>query len=134
VGLSAFSTYGGNPLACAAGVAVAAAFDDDNLLENVVARGAQLKAGLEKLQADSRFAGLIKEVRGQGLLLGLELSASGVGTFPTAVDVVGSATQEGLLLVPAGPKVVRFVPPLVVTAPEVDAALAAFEKALLKHV
>jgi len=128
------STYGGNPLACAAGVAVAAAFDDDNLLENVVARGAQLKAGLEKLQADSRFAGLIKEVRGQGLLLGLELSASGVGTFPTAGDVVGSATQEGLLLVPAGPKVVRFVPPLVVTAPEVDAALAAFEKALLKHV
>lgn len=44
------STYGGNPLACAAGVAVAAAFDDDGLLENVVARGAQLKAGLEKLQ------------------------------------------------------------------------------------
>jgi acetylornithine aminotransferase len=85
-------------------------------------------------KADGRFAGLIKEVRGQGLLLGLELHASGVGTFPTAGEVVGSATQEGLLLVPAGPKVVRFVPPLVVTAAEVDAALAAFEKALLKHV
>lgn len=46
---------------------------------------------------------------------------------------VGTAIEEGLLLVPAGPSVVRFVPPLVVTAAEVDTALAAFTRALLKH-
>jgi acetylornithine aminotransferase len=50
------STYGGNPLACAAGMAVAKAFDQDGLLENVVARGAQLKAGLEKLQVPFKKA------------------------------------------------------------------------------
>ena len=87
-------------------------------------------------QADSRFASLISEVRGQGLLLGLVLNSSGEenDAYPTAGEVVGSATQEGLLLVPAGPKVVRFVPPLVVNEQEVDDALVAFEKALLKHV
>jgi acetylornithine/succinyldiaminopimelate/putrescine aminotransferase len=188
------STYGGNPLACAAGMAVTRAFDEDGLLENVQARGAQLRSGLEMFkvklyylrmcifasinleidffsgsrfmqcglylssfslelylfpllflffyhgcndQADSRFAGLISEIRGEGLLLGLVLNSSSgeeQDKFPTAGEVVGSATQEGLLLVPAGPKVVRFVPPLVVTQKEVDEALVAFEKALLKHV
>lgn len=65
------------------------------------------------------------------MILGLELSATaGV----TAAQLVGSATEEGLLLVPAGPTVVRFVPPLVVTEADVANALLALEKALLKHV
>ena len=126
------STYGGNPLACAAGMAVARAFDEEGLLANVGARGAQLRAGLEALAADPAFAGVLTAVRGWGLIVGVELAdAPGV---PTAGEVVGSATAEGLLLVPAGPKVVRFVPPLVVTEAEVDQALAAFGRALEKHV
>lgn len=126
------TTYGGNPLACAAGLAVAHAIDEEGLVENAAARGAQLKAGLEALAAQPRFAPLVKDVRGRGLILGLELSSA--EGAPTAGEVVGSATAEGLLLVPAGPKVVRFVPPLVVSEKEIDAALEKFETALAKHI
>ena len=66
-------------------------------------------------------------MRGWGLINGLELQAD----IPlTAADVVKAAIDEGLLLVPAGPKVVRFVPPLIVTEAEVDTALEAVEKAI----
>jgi len=110
------STYGGNPLACAAGNAVMRAFEEDGLLENVRARGAQLRAGLEALSS----TGVVKEVRGWGLILGLELTEE-CGFM--AADVVGKLTEAGMLTVPAGPRVVRFVPPLVVTEKEVDKAL-----------
>ena len=111
------STYGGNPLACAAGNAVMDAFEERSLIANVKARGAQLKKGLEDLQAAS---GVITEVRGWGLILGLELTeASGI----LARDVVGKLTEAGMLTVPAGDRVVRFVPPLVVTEAEVNLAI-----------
>ena len=111
------STYGGNPLACAAGNAVMDAFDQDGLLENVQLRGAQLRAGLERLAGAS---GCVKEVRGWGLIVGMELTeACGF----VASDVVGRLMAEGMLTVPAGQRVVRFVPPLVVSEAEVDEAL-----------
>ena len=112
------STYGGNPLACAAGNAVMRAFAEDGLLANVNERGAQLRAGLEALAAST---GVVKEVRGWGLILGMELTEE-CGFL--AGDVVGKLTEAGMLTVPAGLRVVRFVPPLVVTAQEVDGALA----------
>ena len=112
------STYGGNPLACAAGNAVMRAFAEDGLLANVNERGAQLRAGLEALAAST---GVVKEVRGWGLILGMELTEE-CGFL--AGDVVGKLTEAGMLTVPAGLRVVRFVPPLVVTAQEVDEALA----------
>lgn len=122
------STYGGNPLACAAGNAVARAMDSEGLVRNAELRGEQLRRGLEALAADERFAGMVHEVRGWGLITGLELRAScGV----TAGELVGKATDQGLLLVPAGTHVVRFVPPLVVTEANVDEALKRFEAALL---
>jgi 4-aminobutyrate aminotransferase-like enzyme len=58
------STFGGNPLACAAGLAVGKVIDDQGLLANVDARGNQLRSGLEKLRNDTRFSGLVKDVRG----------------------------------------------------------------------
>ena len=67
------TTYGGNPLACAAALAVARAVDDDGLVANAAARGAQLEAGLRAM--GDKYAGKITEVRGRGLLLGLELSS-----------------------------------------------------------
>ena len=112
------TTYGGNPLACAAGLAVAAAVDDDGLVDNARDRGAQLEAGLKQLAAD--HAGKISEVRGLGLLLGIELDPALGG----AAKFVQAAADRGLLLVPAGVDVVRFVPPLVVTAAQIDKALA----------
>ena len=82
------STFGGNPLACAAGMAVAEAIDGENILENVESRGEQLRAGLRALQEDPAMGGLIKDVRGWGLIVGVELN---VATGVTAGELVGSA-------------------------------------------
>ena len=111
------TTYGGNPLACAAGLAVAAAIDDDGLVANAAARGAQLKAGLAAMAA--KHPSKVADVRGLGLLLGLELAPELGG----AAKFVQAASDKGLLLVPAGADVVRFVPPLVVSSAEIDDAL-----------
>jgi acetylornithine aminotransferase len=119
------STFGGNPFACAVSLAVCHTLERENLLANVQARGEQLRTGLTQLS--HKFPALIAEVRGWGLIDGLELSAD--STF-TAADVVKVAIQEGVLLVPAGLKVLRFVPPLIVTAEEIDRALTAVDRAL----
>jgi acetylornithine aminotransferase len=84
-----------------------------------------LKAGLNKLAA--AYPHLIAEVRGWGLIVGMELQAD---IELTSADIVNSAIAAGVLLVPAGPKVLRFVPPLIVTSAEVDRALLAVESAL----
>lgn len=119
------STFGGNPLACAAALTVCQTIERDHLLENAQARGEQLRAGLKEIP--NQYAGLVKEVRGWGLINGLEIEAESPITAP---DIVKAAIAEGLLLVPAGPKVVRFVPPLIVSAEEIDQALAAINRAL----
>jgi acetylornithine/N-succinyldiaminopimelate aminotransferase len=119
------STFGGNPLACAAALAVCHTIEQEHLLENVQARGEQLRAGLRAIA--QTYPTLITEIRGWGLINGMELHAD---TPLTAADIIKAAMAEGLLLVPAGPKVLRFVPPLIVTAEEVDQALQAVAKAL----
>jgi len=121
------STYGGNPLACAAGLTVAAAFDEDGLLENVQARSAQFHQAAAALQA--KYPALIQEVRGWGLINGIELKES---SGLTASTVTQALMEAGLLVVPAGPQVVRFVPPLVVTEADVTAAMQMLEAALVK--
>ncbi len=119
------STFGGNPFACAVALTVCQTLDSDNLLQNVEARGEQLRTGLQAIA--SKYPNQITEVRGWGLINGMELAAD---TQLTAADVVKSGMDQGLLLVPAGPKVVRFVPPLIVTEAEVDVALQAVDKAM----
>jgi acetylornithine/N-succinyldiaminopimelate aminotransferase len=119
------STFGGNPFACGVALAVCQTLEKENILQNVVERGAQLRAGLKAIA--SKYPNQIIDIRGWGLINGMELSAD----IPqTAADIVNKAIQEGLLLVPAGPKVVRFVPPLIVTEAEVNRALQAVEKAI----
>ena len=122
------STYGGNPLACAAGLAVMGAFEKDDLLGNVQVRGAQLRAGLDAM-ADRLGGDVVKEVRGWGLIMGVELATD---TAFSAADVSAAVLEAGMLTVPAGPKVVRLVPPLVVSEAQVDDALAMLEAALVK--
>jgi predicted acetylornithine/succinylornithine family transaminase len=109
------STFGGNPVACAAACAVVEAIDD-TLLENVAARGEQLAAGLASL------AGVV-QVRGRGLLLAAVLDRS-------AGDLVEAARELGLLVLTAGPDVLRLLPPLPVTEGEVDEALGLLARAL----
>lgn len=118
------STFGGNPLATAAALTVCETLEKENLLENVRDRGQQLRTGLRELAA--AYPQLIAEVRGWGLINGLELQPD---PPLTAAEVVKAAISEGLLLVPAGPKVVRFVPPLIVSAAEIDMALGALSRA-----
>ena len=121
------STFGGNPLACAAGLAVARTLTKDNILANVRDRGEQLRTKLQGII--DRYPHLFVEVRGWGLINGLELQAD-IST--TAGDLVNAGIEEGLLLVPAGPKVLRFVPPLIVTEAEIDLAVGILEKAISK--
>jgi len=119
------STFGGNPLACAAGLAVAAAVEEEGLVENARSRGDQLRRLLRELGKD--FPGVITDVRGWGLIDGVELSPS---SAPTAAEVAKRCLSEGLLVVPAGLHVVRFVPPLVCTSEDVERAVGSFRKAL----
>jgi len=123
------STYGGNPLACAAGLAVAEYLSEHDILANVQARGEQLAEKLADIA--SRYPSVLGEVRGWGLLRGVVIKED---AGCTAAELVGDAMEEGLLLVAAGPSVVRFVPPLVVKESEVEEALSRFEKAIAKRV
>ncbi|MEH2110744.1 aspartate aminotransferase family protein [Nostoc sp.] len=119
------STFGGNPFVCGVALSVCQTLERENILQNVQDRGEQLRSGLRAIAA--KYPQHISEVRGWGLINGLELRAD-IGL--TAADVVNAAIKEGVLLVPAGPKVVRFVPPLIVTEAEVNTALQAVDQAI----
>ncbi|MDJ0509704.1 MAG: aspartate aminotransferase family protein [Crocosphaera sp.] len=121
------STFGGNPLACAAALTVLKTIEKDNLLQNVQARGEQLRSRLRAMaQKDPT---LFTDVRGWGLINGMEINEE---MSITSIDIVKAAMEEGLLLAPAGPKVLRFVPPLIVTEEEIDQAAQRLEKAISK--
>ncbi len=109
------STFGGNPVVAAAAAAVVEAIDDD-LLANVRRRGAQLAVGLAAIAA-------VRSVRGRGLLLGAELDRQ-------AGPVVDACREQGLLVLSAGPDLLRLTPPLVVSAAEVAQALLTIESVL----
>jgi acetylornithine/N-succinyldiaminopimelate aminotransferase len=119
------STFGGNPFVCGVALSVCQTLEKENILQNVQDRGEQLRNGLRAIA--SKYPDLITEVRGWGLINGMELAANSERTAP---DIVKAAIDNGLLLVPAGPKVVRFVPPLIVTEAEVKMALQALDKAI----
>lgn len=119
------STFGGNPFACAVALTVGQTLEQENILQNVQQRGEQLRKRLRAIA--HRYPNLVDDVRGWGLINGMELNAD---VAMTSIDVVKAAMAEGLLLVPAGPKVIRFVPPLIVSAAEIDAAAQALERAI----
>lgn len=125
-------TYGGNPLAAAAAAATIDVIEGEGLLENAAARGRQLAGGLVALAA--RFPAIV-DVRGRGLMQGVEFgSADGASLDAapgTAGRVVDAARGRGLMLMTAGGReALRFLPPLIISAAEVEEALAAFEGAL----
>ncbi|WP_254945419.1 aspartate aminotransferase family protein [Cyanobium sp. AMD-g] len=118
------STFGGNPFACRAGLTVIEEIERRDLLAKVSANGALLQSLLQELVA--RHPATLAGERGWGLLRGLVLQEGGV----TAPEIVQAAMAEGLLLVPAGPGVVRFVPPLVIKPRQLRKAVKRLEKAL----
>ena len=119
------STFGGNPFACRAGLTVLEEIERRNLLADVTAMGELLTALLNELTA--RHSERLEGVRGWGLLQGLVVREGG----PSAPEIVKAAMAEGLLLVPAGPRVVRFVPPLVIRPRHLRKAVKRLERALL---
>ena len=115
------STYGGNPLSCAAALAT---FDliEDGLIENAERLGSFLLDGLREIQARRP---LIKEVRGLGLMIGIEFQ-----DHDTMIAVEQAAFRRGLLVLGAGDDVVRMCPPLVFRTDQAETALEVFEEAV----
>jgi acetylornithine aminotransferase/acetylornithine/N-succinyldiaminopimelate aminotransferase len=105
------STFGGNPLACAAALAVQEVIDEERLLEKIPARAEVWRAALREIA--SRRSAQIREVRGMGYLTGIALHAP-----PAAL--VAALRENGLLTVPAGDNTLRFLPPLTVAPAELD--------------
>jgi 4-aminobutyrate aminotransferase len=123
------STFGGNPVACAAALATIALLKSE-LMENAATVGAHLKAGLERLMAKHPIIG---DVRGRGLMVGVELVKDRT-TKERAIEernaVVTAAFNRGLLVLGAGKNSIRFSPPLVLTREDADTAVAIFDEAL----
>lgn len=111
------TTYGGNPLACAVAEAVIDTVNTAEVQANVTARAAQLRAGLEALNAE---LGLFAEVRGMGLLLGAVLQPAYAGQ---ARELLLAAAQHGVVVLQAGADVVRFAPSLVISEADIAEAL-----------
>ena len=112
------STYGGNPVACAAALATIELLEG-GLVENAAARGEQAMAGLRDVQ--SRHPGAVLDVRGLGLMIGVEFSSPQL-----AEDVQNACFAKGLLVLECGKQTVRLCPPLIASEGDIETAVAIF--------
>lgn len=113
------TTFGGNPVSCAAGLAVIGTIANEGLLDNVKRVGERIRRGIETLNHP-----LVSGVRGAGLLLGITLTADG------SAKVAAAMRDAGFLVNPIQPDVIRLAPPLILTTEQADAFLAALPAAL----
>ena len=116
------STFGGGPLACAVALEFLSTIEDENLLENVRQRGSQLRAELTRLAGDFDF---VREVRGEGLIFGIELAVEGK-------PYVEGALRETLIINCTHECVLRLLPPFIVTDRQVDEFMRRFRQVLNK--
>jgi 4-aminobutyrate aminotransferase len=125
------TTFGGNPVSCAAGIAVLETIHDEGLVGNAAQRGAELLAGLEAIARSNDRVG---SVRGRGLMLGVELVNADTGQPDGALasEVIARCADEGLLVLTCGPahNVIRWLPPLDASADEVEEALLIFGRVI----
>jgi alanine-glyoxylate transaminase/(R)-3-amino-2-methylpropionate-pyruvate transaminase len=126
------NTFGGNPISCAAGLAVLEVIDQEGLQENARAQGVRLKSGLQDLM---RRHSLVGDVRGMGLMLGVELVEDRESRNPAraaSTAVLEAAKEMGLLVGRGGldGNVLRIKPPLCITAEDVDYALEVLDRAI----
>ena len=116
------STFGGNPLACAAGTATLQALTQDGLIENTKSMGEKFLRGLEELKSKHK---IIREVRGKGLMIGVELKFE-------VKDILMEGIKNGLLLLYSGRNILRFLPPLVISEEDIVKTLQILD-GLLKN-
>lgn len=114
------STFGGNPVACAAGAAALESIREDGLPENAARTGDILRVGLEKLVTE---VDMVREVRGRGLMIGVELKSD-------VRPVIEGCMKRGLLVLYSGRSVIRLLPPLVITQDEARRALEILKEVL----
>ncbi|MGA2522830.1 MAG: aspartate aminotransferase family protein [Candidatus Bathyarchaeia archaeon] len=114
------TTFSGSPLVCAAGCAAIEALVEENLTERALEMGGYFKAELEKLHTKHR---IVKEVRGLGLMLGMELRFD-------VLNVIVKAAAKGVLVLDAGRTVVRMLPPLVIQKDQIDLVVAVLDEVL----
>ncbi|HET9377323.1 MAG TPA: aspartate aminotransferase family protein [Chthoniobacterales bacterium] len=121
------TTYGGTPLACAVSLAVLETIEDDHLVERAAKLGSLAVEQIKKIRG-------VKEVRGQGLLIGIDLGPELVGQASpgktVAQTVVTALIRNGLLTAPAGATVIRWLPPLIVTESDIFEAVKILDRAL----
>jgi 4-aminobutyrate aminotransferase len=124
-------TYGGNAIACAAGVATVRAMRSEKMVENAAERGIQLVTGLRKLQEEYPQIG---DVRGKGLMVATEFVVDGnqAKAKPLVKEVIHAAEERNLLLLSCGTydNIIRWIPPLNVTSQQISDGLQVFESAL----
>jgi putrescine aminotransferase len=119
------STFGGNPLACSAGIAALETIEVEGLLAQCVVRGAELKSSLEYVRV--KHSDLIVDVRGVGLMIGVELAMDEVGEL-----IVAQLLQRGIVVAYTlnNPRVLRFEPPLILSSAQAKFAASKFEEAV----
>ena len=112
------STFGGNPFVCRAALAVLQTLEQEDILSNVIARGEQIRKHLRAIALE--YPDTFTEVRGWGLINGLQIHPE---SDLNAIAVVKAAINQGLLVAPAGANVLRLVPPLIISAEEVEVGM-----------
>ncbi|KAI7596769.1 Acetylornithine aminotransferase, partial [Hortaea werneckii] len=116
------TTFGGNPLGCRVAHYCVSRLSDPELQKSVIQKEARLRQHMVRLH--QRFPEIIKEVRGRGLILGMQLSAD-----PT--PVITAARERGLLIITCGTNTLRFVPPLIISEDEIDQGMKILEDAMV---
>ena len=114
------STFGGNPLSCAAGIATIQALTQDKLVENAVKMGKKFREGLERLKEKHK---IIREIRGKGLMIGVEMKFE-------VKDILFDGIANGVLFLYSGKNILRLLPPLVISELDIDKALEVLDAVL----
>jgi len=114
------STFGGNPLSCAAGIATLQALTQDGLIENSEKMGKLFREGLEKLKEKHT---IIREIRGKGLMIGVELKFE-------VKDILMNLMKEGVLMLYSGRNILRILPPLVISKDDIAKVLETLDRVL----
>ncbi len=117
------STFGGNPLSCAAGIATLKALTEDGLVDNAAKMGKIFRDGLEKLKNKHS---IIREIRGMGLMIGIEMKFE-------VKDILMDGISEGVLLLYSGRNIIRLLPPLVLSEQDITKVLEVLDRLMVRE-